>query len=215
MSINNLNIYKKRNMDEIFFDNDEIYATKLDDSQVNEIAELFAQDKYEDPEKIYRMFDDNGNLSQEKLIAWVHERIDRYKDMDLREKDQHYTIRRKKDNKLIGWATLYPMSDMQSLATELKMIPGNSIVISYRIHPDERRKGYGSMVVNLFFDYIFKLFPKENTIYMLIDKRNLQSIKLVQKINCIEFKNMKFYDGRDVSLYSMTRRKFQQLHNKK
>lgn len=197
-------------MNKIFFENDEIYGIALDDSQVNEIAELFAQDKWDDPEKIYRMFDSEGNMSQYQLLEWVFERVNRYKNMDLSSKDQHYTIWRKSDSKLIGWVTLYPMSDMQSLASELKMIAGNSIVISYRIHPDERRKGYGAMIVSLFLDYIFKIFPKDNFVYMLIDRRNDASINLVKKLNCAEIKNMKFYDGRNVSLYGMARRRFYQ-----
>ena len=197
-------------MNRIFFENNEFYAIALDDSQVNQIAELFEQDTLDDPEKIYRMFDRDGKLSQYQLIEWVCERVDRYKDMDLNAKDHHYTMWRKSDNKLIGWVTLYPMSDMWSLATELKMIPGNSTVISYRIHPDERRKGYGSIIVHLFIDYIFKIFPKDNFIYMLIDKSNEPSIKLMEKLDYPEMKNMKFYDERSVSLYGVTKRRFHQ-----
>ena len=197
-------------MSKIFFENKHFYAIGLDDSRVNQIAELFAQDKHSDPEKIYAMFDQDGNISQYQLIEWAQWRIDKYKNMDISIKDQHYVILRKEDNKLIGWVTLYPMSDMQSLASELKMIHGDSIVISYRVHPDERRKGYASAFVKLFFDYIFKIFPKDNFIYMIIDQRNTQSIKLMEKLNCPEIKNMKFYDGRDVSLYSMTRRRLYQ-----
>ena len=197
-------------MSKIFFESSDFYATALDDSQVNQITELFAQDKYNDPEKIYATFDKYGNISQYKLIEWAHWRIDKYKNMDISLKDQHYVILRKEDNKLIGWLTLYPMSDMQSLASELKMIHMNSIVISYRVHPDERRKGYASAFVKLFFDYVFKIFPKDNFIYMIVDRRNIQSIKLMAKLNCPEIKNMKFYDGRSVSLYGMTRRRLYQ-----
>jgi len=190
-------------MSEIFFENEEIYATKMRKELINEISELFLADKWEDPEKIYQMFDKDKKLNHDKLIEWVSGRVQMFEDMNMAEKNHNYLIMRKSDDKVIGLTTIYPMSDMQTLATELKMIPGDSIVIAYRIHPEERRKGLGSMIVNLYFDYIFQTFKADNNIFMLIDKRNEQSIRLVKKINCIEFRSMKFYDGRQVALYSM------------
>jgi RimJ/RimL family protein N-acetyltransferase len=190
-------------MSKIFFENDILCAKMLEDSQINQIAELFERDTWDDHEKIYRMFDGDGKLSQYQLLEWVYERVNKYKNMNLSAKDHHYTVWRKPDDKIIGWVTLYPMSDMQSMANELKMISEDSVVISYRIHPDERRKGYGAMIVDLFVNYIFKIFPEDNFIYMLIDQKNEPSMKLMKKLEYKELQSMRFYDGRNVSLFGI------------